>query len=813
MRGWAHDLRFALRALRREPGFAFVAVALLALGIGSTTGVFSAVNTLLLRPLPGLERPQELVALGIRTGRSGFSTFPNPLYETIRDDVEAFGGRVAASSGITIDLRIGSETHKARAEIVSGNYFSVLEAAVTIGRGFTPDETAAPDGPLVAVLSHRTWLRSLGGDPGVLGRPISVNGSPFTVVGVAGPDFAGTSFTDGGPELWVPLSTQRASWPVDWSPLTSMSDYWLRLYARLLPDASIERARAELEVLAAALREAYPEEAADTGFEVTGRLAVPNPAVRARLGRTLGMLFVVVGLLLTIVCANLANLSLGRAVARRREVGIRVALGASPGRVLRQLLFESLALSLAGAGLGLVLAGRVSDVVLGLARVAVPPPDPLDGLVAAFALMLAVVTGALFGVAPAVARVGGGALALLDRRGGGGPGRARVRRGLAVGQVALSATLLVVATLFARSLRNMQRIELGFEPDGVLLAAVDLGARGLGRDEGLTLYGSLLERIRALPGVSSASLVLHAPLTGALRSGGFLVENREDREGVGRLQSTYNQVFPGYFSTMGIPLLRGRDFTPEDDAGAPLVAVVSASFAAWVWPDADQIGKRFSRGDPSDPGIEVVGVVADSRFEALDREPSPLFFLALQQSYEPRVRLVVRAAGEPLGFLPAIRDELRRLDPEVPLYATTTMRSQVDAHTAQFRLTAWLTGAFSTLAVTLAGLGLYGLLSYAVSQRAREIGLRMALGARSSDVTGMVALEGVVLTLAGLALGLAGAVGAARLARSLLFDVEPLDVPSFLVAAVLLTMIAAVASWVPARRASRVDPMEALRVE
>lgn len=815
MDGLRLDLTCAVRSLRRQPVFAVFSILILGIGIGSTTGAFTLVKRTLLDPAPGVERPGEMVALGIeRTGESRFSTWPHPFYEDLRARVGAFSGAVARSR-ILLDLSGGAVAERIPADIVSGNFFEVLGVRFATGRGFLPEETATVGGPLVAVLSYATWLQRFGGDPGVVGAQVRLNGQPFTVVGIAAPEFHGLSVTETAASAWVPLSTQPVSMPADWSPLTSMGDSWLEVYARLAPGASVGRARAECAAYLAELRRRFPQMRIPETYRirVSDRITIPHPGTRSEVRTSLGLMLVAVTLTLLVVCANLGSLSLNRALGRQREIGIRMAIGSGRGRIVRQLLAESTILALLGGGLGLLVAGWVARLFLtvtGDTLVVGLGPDIGVALFAAAVSMLAVV---LFGLAPAL-HASRSELALTI--GEATPGSARnnpgLRKALIVVQVALSVVLVVGAGLFGRSLRNVRAIDPGFDAEHVLVASLDLRTHEGTADEGRALFRGLLERLAALPGVAGASVNAYSPFSGAGSGGGFLVEGRAADPGVGRFDRPYNRIGARYFETLGVPVMRGREFTEADAANAPPVVIVTESFAHDIWPGEDPIGKRIRRR-PDSPWMEVVGVVPDTKYYALDEEPDGFFYMPFEQTFGPVASIVVRTAGDPRALAGPVREALAAIRPDLPFFQVGALANLVDRQSRGFRAAAMATGAFGFIALVLAALGLYGLLSGAVSQRRREIGIRIALGARAGAVQGLITRQGMILTVAGITAGCIVAGVLTRFVHSLLFGVSPMDPVAFAGAALALGLTGLVACWIPARRASRVDPAEALRRE
>lgn len=817
MRTWdgiGLDVKHALRALGKDRAYTLVAVLMLAVAVGGTTGVYALARTLLLDPIPGLEDPDAVVMLGLqRSSGGGFGTFPYPVVAAIRESVASFEGVVGAQR-ITLDLRTEGPPTRVTGEIVDGAFFDVLGVRPAPGRGFSEEETGAPGGPLVTVISHAAWTARFGADPSVVGSTVSLNGRAFTVVGVAPEGFVGIYIGGSPPEFWVPMSAQPAAMPTEgWDPLTSMGDFWVRPVGRLTDGRTMEVAADELEVLMQSFRERFPG-AADLSISLTDRLATPRPDQRAELIRLLTLILGVVGVVLLVVCTNLANLGLSRVAARSREIGVRLALGSGRARVARRMFVESFLLSSAGAGIGVLLAGPFAELLYGLYGGGLAVPVEVDASVAAGAVGLAVLTGVIVGVGPALMAVRSNALARLSSGRAGAQDRSsRLRRALSVAQVALSTVLLVGSVLLLRSVRNVTSVDPGFAAAGALSVGFDLTGRDRGEGAMWSLATRMTERLGALPGVEAVAFALNPPFGGSRRGGGFYVEGASPPPGEERFSAPYNVVGPGYFAAMGIPVVRGREFDATDDADSRPVAIVSESFARRHWPGQDALGKRIAREGPDGPWIEVVGVVGDIRWTSLEEDPAAFFYRPFLQREEARGTLVVRAGASAASLIPTIREEVRSLDPGLPALRIRLLDAMVDDTTARHRMMAGVTGAFTALALFLVAVGLYGLLSYAVSGRTREIGVRMSLGAKAGAVTRLVTRDAMVLTGLGLLLGLAGALATSRLLDAVLFGVSPFDPGAYALAALALVLVTGLATWLPAHRASRVNPVEALRAE
>ena len=811
------DIRFALRTLLGRPAFSAVAVATLALGIGANTAIFSVVRAVLLRPL-GFPEPDRLVKIVGFDTREGVAANLSPAdFMEFEREAGAFS-RVGAHGWVGFFTVAGREREAERVGgvNVTEGFFPALGVQPALGRLFTADEDA-PGGPRTVLLSHGFWELRYGGDPGVLGRAILLDGRPATVVGVLPQDFRHVEPNpDREAAVFVPYRFDRAE--------PNRGGHFIRAVGRLRPGATLAEARAELQAVAARLEQRYPAENADRGVLVDPLLdAMVREARPALL-----LLLWAVGVVLLVACANLANLLLASGAARRRELAIRGALGADRVRLVRQLLTESLVLSLAGALCGLLIAFWLSRGVSLLSDVGVPRADAagMDLSVLAFAVVLALMTGIAFGIIPALQLSGARAgEALKDGSRAQTAGRAgrRTRDWLIGAEVALSIVLLVAAGLLLRSFLALQRVDVGFARSEVLTMQVAVPTASYEEGEQIPFYAGLIERVRAVPGVEEAGAVNILPLSGNYDSRGIQIEDRPEPPGRGHSVQS-RSVTPGYFRAMGIPLLRGRPFDDRDRAGAPLVVIVSDAMARRYWPGEDAMGKRitFNSGIPRDaqrevggPGSrEVVGVVGDVKHLGLDEALTPFFYTPhMQQPSYHTMTLVVRAVGEPAALASAVRHELAQVDRNVPLSDVRTLDAMLGRVSAAPRLRTLLVGGFAVLAVVLALVGVYGVVGYVVSQRTREIGVRLALGARGGEVLGMLVRQGMGPVLAGVAVGIAAAVVASRLLGGMLFGVAPTDVATYAGAAALLAAAALVATIVPALRATRIDPVAALRLD
>jgi predicted permease len=803
---FASDLRQAVRGFLRTPGFTAAALATLALGIGAAVAIFSVANAVLLRPLPFPDAGRLVVV---------WNRFPQPGLERVTlapaelDDLTRGSRSVeswAALSYTETNLAGSGDPEHLAALDVSPGFFRVLGVNAAHGRTFADDEGRAR----VAVLSHELWTRRFGANPALVGRTVSLDGEPVLVVGVMPRGFElpnpGGFLFPRRPELWMPLAPAEAA---------SRGDKYLRAIARLTPGVTPERAGAEVDALARGMRARFPDD-----YPAGWRMDVLSlhDQVVGETRPALLLLLVVVGLLLLIACANVANLVLARTLARRREMAVRGALGASRARLVRQLAVESVLLALAGGALGTLLAFWAVRALVAARADAVPrlAEANVDARVLAFALVAALASGVVLGAFPAM-RATGGSIFLALRQGGRtatGGGRG-MRVVLVVAQIALATMVLVGTGLVLNSLVRLTRGDPGFDPAGVLTAELTLpeAAYPDARAQA-ALYGAVAERVRALPGVRAAAVVNPLPLSGNLWGAGFVPEGLATAPGEQTPNAQYAAVTPGYFDVMRIRMLRGRAFGAGDGADAPAVVVVDETLAARYWPGQSAIGKRLHvAGRPDTAWATVVGVAARVSSAALDAPEQPQIYLPHTQRTRSSAHLVVRAAGDPLALLPAVRRAVRDADPALPMGDVRTMARVVGDSVAPRRFTALLLSAFGLAALLVASVGLFGVVSYAVGQRERELGLRMALGARAGDVVRMVVREGVVLAAAGVGLGAAGALALGRSLSTLLYGVQATDPATFAGVTLLLAGVALLASYAPARRAARVDPAVTLRAE
>jgi len=834
MRDVGQDLRLAVRAFAKAPAFCVVVVATLALGIGANTAIFSLMDQVLFRLLP-VDRPDRLVVLdapgpysGMTSTHSGTLTpLSHPMFEGIRDDRTVFAGALAHYT-VPVHLTVGQQTERVAGDLVSGTFFEVLGLRAAAGRLLTADDDRVPGGHPVVVLGHGFWSRRFARDPKVVGLTVLVNRHPMTVVGVAPSGFHGVEVGESR-DLYVPLMMQRAVLPTWPRGIQEWRARFLTVVARLKDGVSLEEARAGADVLYRQLlrEDAQHLETKSERFRTAfleKRLAL-LPGARGTSGlrdqseTPLLVLMGMVGLVLLIACLNVANLLLARASSRQREIAVRLALGASRRRLVRQLLVESVVLSLAGGVFGLVVAAWTGDALLGAlpdeqARYAFSgEPDLRVGL---FAFALSLVTGVLFGLAPALQATRPALAPTLKSESGpvvGGTAPFRFRKGLVVAQVALSLLLLVGAGLFTRSLVNLRALDPGFAPERLLAFSVDPSLSGYPLPRRLALLRQIQEEVAAEPGVRSVSLAGVALMTNNNSSSTVKVEGYEAKEEE-NMNPNFNGVGPGFFATLGIPLLAGRDFTEADGPDAPKVAVVNETFARYFFRGEDPIGRRFSLGRREDEPITIVGLVRDGRAASLREEPLRFVYEPYPQERDVgEMTFYVRSALDPLALAPRLRAVVRRADATLPVNDLKTMGAQIRESLLVERMVAGLSAAFGLLATLLAAVGLYGVMSYAVSLRTREIGIRVALGAERRTVLLMVLREVAVLALLGVAIGLPSGYGLGRLVESQLFGLSARDPLTFTAATATLLLSALLAGYLPAARATRVDPMVALRYE
>jgi putative ABC transport system permease protein len=804
------DLRYGARMLLRNPGFSFVAIVTLSLGIGANTAIFSLVNAVLLQPLPYRD-PARIVRIGganLRTGKDMGSFSPQDFYDwkarnTVFESIAAYDGWSPSLTG-------EGEPEKIEAGRVSASFFSILRAQPTIGRAFLPHEEERGN-HMVVVLSHRLWQRRFGADPAIVGKQISLSALSYTVIGVMPARFEFPRLTGAmlnEPELWAPFAPDLN----DWTRSSRAVDAGI---ARLKPHATLDEAEAEMKAIAGQLEQQYPETNAGAGVSI----ASLHESLVGKSRAALLIFLAAVALVLLIACANVANLLLARASVRQKEIAIRTALGAGRARVIRQLLTESILLAALGGALGLLLALWSTDLLVAGASGVLPHLGAIkmDGLVLGFTFLVSLMTGIAFGVTPALQASKPDLNEMLKEGGrtsGASVGNRRARNLLVIAEVAVSLVLLVGAGLLIKSFLRLQEVKPGFDPERVLAMEMFLpGAKYPEEYQHIAFFEQVLTRTQALPGVEAAGVVSVLPIGENYDRFGFTVEGEPPLPpGEGPSADRY-MVSSGYLRAMGIPLLGGRQFNEQDGTNAPPVVIVNENFARHYWPNQSAVGKRIRTGDETNPWREVVGVVADVKQYGLDTPSTLQIYLPHGQSPSQQMVMVVKTKGDPESQVASVRNEVWAVDKDQPVYNIRTMEQLLSKSMAQRRFNMLLVGIFASVALVLAAIGLYGVMAYSVTQRTHEIGIRMALGAQAKDVLKMVVGQGMMLALLGVVVGLTAAFALTRVMSSLLFNVSATDPTTFIGVSLLLSLVALMACYIPARKATRVDPMVALRYE
>jgi predicted permease len=810
------DLRYGLRMMWKSPGFTLVAVLALALGIGANSTIFSFINGLLLRPIVGVRAPERLVAVytsDYSSGLYGGSSYPD--YVDFRNQADAFDGLAAYDETMLI-MAGGDETERLRGAYVTGNYFDVLGVGARAGRMLTPANDEKPGAHPVVVISANLWQRRFGADPSVVGQTITLGSRPYTIIGVAAADFHGLRMGT-PPEFWLPMMMDSVDM------LNGRGNRGLGITGRLKAGITLAQASAQIAGIGARLAHSYPE----TNLGTLERPHEPRPVTVTHEARIepdgqknvwvmSGLLMSAVGLVLLIACANVANLLLARAAARRREIAIRLALGAGRWRLVRQLLTESVLLAGLGGTVGLLLVLWAVDAI----PTFFPPSEAagldlsLDWRVLAFTCAVALLTGIVFGLVPALQATRPELTAALkDDMAGAGYSLRRfsLRSALVVAQLALSLVLLIGAGLFMRSLRRAVSFDPGFAAQNMLLASLETSGTGLAKAQGQAFYQQTLERVGSLPGVRAVTLTSIIPISGGgqrrnINIVGYEPQPNEDTE------TNTNVVGPNYFTTMDIAIVRGRAFNAQDTEGAPPVIMVNEEFARRYFSGQDAVGKRL-RWNADEPYMEIVGVARNAKYRSLREQTLPFIYIPLAQEYQRGMTLLVRTGDDPAALVAAVRGVVHALNKNVPIFAVKTMTEQISAALAADRMIAVLLSVFGGAALLLATVGIYAVVAYSVAQRTHEIGVRMALGAEPRDIARLIVGQGLILILFGAGVGLALAFALTRVLTSLLFGMSATDPLTFAGVALLLVFIALVACYIPACRATKVDPMVALRYE
>jgi len=817
------DLRFGARLLLNKPGFSLVVVITLALGIGANTAIFSVTDKLLIRSLP-VKEPERLVLINSVSVSPHFvsNAFSYPDFYDYRSQNEVFDGLLSFSK-TKLDLKTNDQIERIQSEFVSANYFDVLGVGVQHGRSFSPEEDVTAGNQPFVVVSDAFWRRRFGADPGAIGQTITLNNTLLTVIGIASPDFAGMTLEE-PTDIWVPalMHPQLAQSKF----IENRKDRWLLLLGRIKNGITHDQAETGMDLLAQQIKDANtPPGVITKGLPFSEQHIKFEPGgqgisiLRKRFESPLKLLMAVVALVLLIACANIAGLLLARGVMRRKEMAVRRALGAGGVRLARQLLTESLLLAAAGGAAGLLLAPwLVTLLVKTQTRLSIAQGlfgDGLDQRVLIFSALTTLLAGVVFGIVPAWQGSRADLVpALKEERGISGirSSRFNIRSLLVVTQLALAVIVLIGAGLCIKSLRNLLAIDPGYQTDNVIMVPLELDEKKYDEARGRALQDQLIERLRSLPGVDDVSYGLVMPLSGSRYMSSLFVEGRQSLPDEQMAFDT-SDVGPRYHETMGIRIVEGRGFTDQDRKGTPGVIIINEALAGKLFPTESSLGKRLLLRTNT-PALEIVGIAANIKHHDLTEEPIPHFDRPLlQRGYGSYTNFVVRVKSSSVDSISAVRDELRRLDASFPVSGIKTMSEQIAATLAATTLASTLIGVFGLVALLLAAVGLYGVMAYTVAQRTHEIGVRMALGAQVGDVLSLVIKDGLRLTILGVALGVGGAYGLTRLVASFLYGVSPTDPAIFAVIAVVLTGVALGACLVPARRATKVDPMIALRYE
>jgi predicted permease len=822
------DFQYAVRNLRRSPLFTVVALFSLALGIGANSAVFTIADQVLLRFIP-VAHARQLVSFsspGPPNGHVwGEDTFSYPMFRDFRDHNSVFEG-VAARFNTNLNLSYNNRSERIAAELVSGTWFETLGLATFLGRGITVADDLVPAAHPVVVLTYDFWKSRFNANPAVLNQTVLLNGHPMTVIGVTQRGYHGF---DPGARVDVLVPTMmKAQMTPTWNGLDDRRTLWLQLVGRLRPGVSLRQAQASMEpyyhgLLIMEMQSIkFPSERRRSAFATKPLLFVPAGKglsdLRKQFSDPLLILLGIVGLLLLIACANVANLLLARATGRQKEIAIRLAVGASRFLLVRQLVAESLVLSLAGGAIGILFAWWTGSALLTLLANSgdLPLTATPDLRVFAFTFGLSLLTGVLFGLVPAFQATSPKlALTLKDHAGNvsAAGGHVRLRKALVVSQVALSLLMLIAAALFARSLHNLKNVELGFQRERLLSFAVDPSLAGYKADRIRRFAEEVQARTAATPRVQSAAVGVVTLLSYDQSISTIFIEGRPRKEDED-MNPWFDTVSPGYFSTLGIPLLAGRDFTSRDRAGAPRVAIVNDVFAGYYFKNENPIGRRFGFGRGPKADIEIVGVVRGAKYASIDAKVPKEVYLAFAQDDNPASLVVyIRTAGDPKTVFASVRREVNNLDPGLPITGLRTMEDQIDESLSTQRAMAGLSAFFGILATLLAAIGLYGVMAYTVTRRTREIGIRLALGADRSSLLKLVLREVAILTVAGVLIAIPVSLAITRLVRSVLYGIVPSDPLSIAAAVILLASVALLAGYIPAERATRVDPLTALRYE
>jgi predicted permease len=798
------DLRFGFRSLVKNPGFAVVAIITLSLGIGANTAIFSVVNGVLLRPLPYSE-PDRLMMAYISRGQSPTGKAPLCQADFLdwKSQNQAFES-IAAYSTNRFNFSGEESPEQVPGALVTADFFNTLGVQPAVGRAFLPDEDKAGGGQTL-VISDGFWRRHFGANPGILDHQITLNSKAYTIIGIMP---AGFSFPDKDIELWV---AERLA-------PTRRGPYYMRGLARLRPDVTIEQAKAEMSVIAARVQEQTNSQDKDVTWTATSLTDATVGDIRT----TLWLLAGAVLFVLLIASANVANLLLARATGREKEMSIRLALGASRARLLRQLLTESLLLAMCGGTIGLLLAVWGIDLLLAISPADIPRLQEvnIDGRVLGFTLLVATLSGLIFGLAPALqsSRLNlNTSLKEGGRNNTESAGKRRMRNTLIVAEIALSLMLLVGAGLMMKSFIKLQSVSPGFKPEQILTMNLSLPrAKYDNSEKVISFYQQLINQVKTVPGVEAAGVTISLPPNKLTISDNFTIEGKPVAQGSSEPIVPIIFSSPDYFNVLGVPLIDGRFFNDADKANSPSVVIINQTFAERYFPNENPVGKRLKAGrgeKNTNPWMEIVGVVGDIKYTGLDAKPEPAYYLPIAQVGWRDTYLAVRTSSNPITLAPALRQEIRALDKDLPVTNITTMEQLLAESVAQPRFRTLLLGIFAVVALILASVGIYGVISYTVTRRTNEIGIRMALGAQTSEILKLVIRQGMTLAVVGVGIGIAASLALTQVLEKLLYEVSVTDSATFAGVAGLLSLVALLACYIPARRATKVDPMIALRYE
>lgn len=810
------DIRYAIRSMGKNPGFTAVVTLSLGLGIGANSAIFTLINAVFLRPIP-VEEPASLVTAYTSDPRNpGFLPTSYINYQDYRDKTNVFSG-LAAYTGTPMALRTNAEPQPIFGELASGNYFSVLGVKPFLGRTFLSEEDGAPGAHPVVVLSYAFWTNQFGANRDLIGQNINLNGFPYTVIGVAPRNFQGANAL-AGPALWAPIAMHAQLSPFE--AVFNMRRFLaMSIIGRLKPGVTPAQAQAAMQALAKQLEREFPNDNRDRGMKVLGLTeSLINPNARNNIVNVSRLLMTIVGLVLLIACANIANLLLVRSASRRKEIAVRLSMGATSGRLIGQLLTESVMLALLGGAAGLLIAAWGKSILWSFRPPFLQQGDlniSIDANVVLFTLAISVLTGLLFGLAPALQSLRPDLITELKERSSQAmrsSHKFNLRNALVVCQVAFSLVALVGAGLFLRSMQQAQNADLGFASKKLGVMSLNPGGQGYTPARAQLYYGQVIEKVRTIPGIASAAIATSVPLGNGGLGRSIFLEGQEQAPGNRGVLVLTNNVSPAYFETTQIPIVRGRPFSETDRENSTQVAIINETMAKKFWLDEDPVGKRFRFfGDRS--LTEVVGVARDSKYAAVAEDPTACVYVPEFQIYSSNASVMFRATGEPAAMLGTVRQQIHSIDENLFITGVSAMSELIDQSLWPQRMGASLLGVFGFLALALSAVGMYGVMAYSVAQRKCEIGVRMALGAKPGDVFRLVLGQGLILVSFGVVIGLGAAYALSSLIADLLFGIQPTDFRTFALTSLLLVAVAVLAIFLPARRATAVDPLIALRAE